>query len=89
MRKLRVSILLTIVALFMFAAMMKPTQQVKASFQEYTISVYADRCAFGPWPPYGTVIGFWTYDCSSFSGWGSSPGGPCTYSETEYGNWCQ
>jgi len=89
MRKLRVSILLTVIALLMLLPMMKPTQQVKAFLQEYTISVYADHCAFGPWPPYGTLIGEWTYDCFSYSGWGASPGGPCKYSETFYGNECQ
>jgi hypothetical protein len=89
MRKLRVSILLTIVALFMLAAIIKPTQPVKASFREYTIAVYAGQCSIGPWPPYGTMIGFWTYDCVSYSGSGEPPGHSCTYWETAYGNACE
>ncbi|HEX5735974.1 MAG TPA: hypothetical protein VF131_24315 [Blastocatellia bacterium] len=91
MRKLRVSILLIIVALFMAVAMMKPTQQVKAGFYEYTIYVYADHCPFGPWPPYGTLMGTWSYNCfGQESGWGMRPGhgGICEYDEIYYGNEC-
>lgn len=91
MRKLRVSIPLTVVALFILLPMIKPTRQVKAAFQEYTISVYADRCGVGPWPPPGTLIGEWTYDCFSYTGWGVAPGQgePCEYDEISYGNECQ
>jgi hypothetical protein len=47
MRKLRFSILLIMVALFMLLPMIRPTQQVKAFFQEYTTSVYAIPCKCG------------------------------------------
>ena len=77
MRKLRVSILLTIVALFMFAAMIGPTQKVNAVLREkfYTV-ILAEPCPFG-WPgkpPYGTVMGEWTLDCDgNWDGWGWTP----------------
>ena len=94
MRKLRVSILLTIIALLMLLPMIKPTQKVKASFQEYTISVYAIpcRCPIGPGSngcP-GTLVGYWTYNCFSYSGWGVPQGEaePCERDEISYGNEC-
>lgn len=93
MRKLRVSILLTIVALFMFAAMIEPTQKVNAVLREKTYTVIlAEPCPFG-WfgkPPYGTVMGVWTLDCDgNLDGEGWTPEeGTCKDIEITLGQQC-
>lgn len=80
MRKLRVSILLIIVGLFMLVPMISPTQKVKAIDIPRIYSVYADYCDFGPWSPYGYLLGEWTRDCdNTYYGWGFERGEPCTY----------
>jgi hypothetical protein len=85
MRKLRVSILLTIVALLMLLPMMKPTQQVKGFSEESTTEVYDIPCKCRSVSPSagcpGTLAGAWHIDCyGNESGWGLMPGEPCTYS---------
>ena len=91
MRKLRASILLTIVALFMFVAMMKPTQQVNAvaAVRIYTVR-WVGTCPIWPPLPHGMVVGEWTRECDGYwHGWGSEPGDSCTFYDLEYGDLCE
>ena len=86
MRKARFFILLTLVALFLVASVIKPTQRVKAGFyvERYTV-VYS--CIQGP-PPIDPVVGEWTRDCFGMTGWGWEPWHECTYTTISYGEEC-
>lgn len=88
MRKLRVSILLTIVALFMFAAMIGPTQKVNAVLREKYYTVRWNGCGFSPYVP--SVEGEWYVDCDgNWDGWGCKPNEcVCTSFEVTLGEQC-
>ena len=89
MRKLRVSIFLTIVALLMLVPMIRPTQRVKAFSREtyYTIRyicIISPSCA-----PWDCIEGEWFRDCDgNMTGWGWEPGANCTRTEITYGSNC-
>jgi hypothetical protein len=89
MRKLRVSILLTLVALFMLAGMMKPTQEVKAVSYERIFTVYWD-CNLCPISIHcGGVEGEWTMNCDgTLTGWGWRPGDICSSTRMRRGAEC-
>jgi hypothetical protein len=88
MRKLRVSILLTILALLMLVPMMRPTPNVKAAtYVTYYTVRYA--CIIGPGDYRGEIEGEWTVECGGeWIGWGWRPGDSCTYTEVSYGIEC-
>lgn len=87
MRKPRVLLLSIMIALFMTAAMIGPTQKAKAGFQEWNYSVYFG-CVDSR-TPYGTLVGEWTIDCNdNWTGWGDKPGDECTYFDVTPGQLC-
>ena len=86
MRKARFLILLTLVSLFLFASVIKPTQRVKAGFYIEVYTVVYD-CIVSP-APRDPVVGEWTRDCFGLTGWGWEPGHDCTYTTTSYGEEC-
>jgi hypothetical protein len=91
MRKLRVSILLTIVALLMLVPMIGPTQKVNALGYEKYYTVYYDygRCIIGPEDT--RPAGEWFVDCyGNWSGYGWRPSEhpDCSYFELTYGEQC-
>jgi hypothetical protein len=87
MRKARLFIFLTLIALFILTPMIKPAQKVKAGFyvEYYTIKY---NCVISP-PCWGCVEGEWTRDCfGHMTGWGWEPGHNCTYTEVTFGEEC-
>jgi hypothetical protein len=88
MRKLRVSIFLTILTLLMLVPMIGPTPKVKAGFYvEYDTVRYS--CIIGPGDHRGEIVGEWTIDCfGNMSGWGWEPGESCTYTDVRFGDEC-
>ena len=87
MRKLRVSILLTITALLMLVPMIRPTQRVKAWSRE-TYYTVRNSCLTRP-PCFNCLRGEWFRDCDgNMTGWGWEPGHECSYTEITYGNNC-
>jgi hypothetical protein len=90
MKKLRVSILLIVVALLMLLPLIRPGQHVKAGFYETTYTVYYN-CIIGPSPqPPNDIVGEWDVDCfGNWTGWGWMPGDNCTRTVAAYGNECQ
>lgn len=91
MQKARFFILLTLVALFLFASMVKPMQEVKAIGYEKYYTVWYDygRCIIGPEDP--NPVGEWFVDCyGNWSGYGWKPFEypDCTHFDLTYGEQC-
>jgi hypothetical protein len=84
MRKLRVPLVLIVVAVLMLMPVQpaRPTQAM-GFYEEYHTVWYNCICSPGC---YGTVVGEWTRDCNgNMTGWGWEPGHECTATDVTYG----
>jgi hypothetical protein len=92
MKKARFFILLTLVVLFLFGSMIRPTQEVKAvsaafGYEKYYTVWYT--CIIGP--QYPGPVGEWYVDCSgNWSGYGWKPfeHPECSDFDLTYGEQC-
>ena len=91
MRKLRGLLLSIIVLLCLFTPMVVPTEKAKAVTAVRHYKVYhTTPCIVGPPIPEGELVGEWTRECDgTWIGWGSMPGGACSYYSLTYGDLCE